>query len=223
MGHYAVLRSPEDEDRPLEDALPLCPLQQHVLWEHGARVLAKMTPYLRLCKHRTEPRVHDLVRDRPLAHPTPVNGKRLKGRSRSGWKAALTHHRPQREVGVGAHRPAMSAKRQGQNHAAVVRTQVGDHVVPQRPVHRQPVQEYDDRAAPPVSSYLIVPADSSTSGMAHLPCLLIPPDRSNPRPLRMPSLQGATLLFQDAGAWLILHDGSYTAEHWVQKISEQVS
>ena len=41
----------------------------------------------------------------------------------------------------------MPAQRQGWHHAAVVRSQVGDHVAPQRAVHTDPVQQDEQFAA----------------------------------------------------------------------------
>src|SRR5215216_3650234 len=198
--HDAILRSPHDEDGSLEGALALRPFEQHVLRWHGARVLAKVAPYLPPREHGAEPRVHDLVRDRALAHPAPrerqapqgAQPERLEGGVDPAWhlrcepcrfsretrrvvveglardehessdplRASLgdeqlrpapvvaherhvaevqalqelghqPDHRAKREVGVGAHRPAMPTERQGRQDASVVRAQAGDDVAPQ--------------------------------------------------------------------------------------------
>src|SRR5829696_5155410 len=93
----------------------------------------------------------------------------------------------QRQVGVGAHGPAMAAERQGWDHALVVLMQVCDHVTPQRAVYGQPVQEYHDRAASPGVFVLYGPRRQSHIGHGVPPSFAIPTDGSSARSERLPS------------------------------------
>ena len=51
----------------------------------------------------------------------------------------------QRQVGSGIHGMTVRPERQGRRHAAVAGGQAGDHLVPQRGVHHQPVQQHEHR------------------------------------------------------------------------------
>ena len=62
---------------------------------------------------------------------------------------------------VGAHRVAVRPWRQRRRHASVIAGEVADHVVPEGGIHQEPVQQHKGRTVAAVSSYSIVPADSS--------------------------------------------------------------
>src|SRR2546428_7173876 len=67
--HHAVFGSPDDEYRPVERTDASCGVEK-IAPPGGACVLPEVAPDGTLRDRRAQPGIHDVIRDRPLAHPT---------------------------------------------------------------------------------------------------------------------------------------------------------
>jgi hypothetical protein len=129
------------ESRAIHEALTF--LIEHLPSHFHLVIATRADPPLPLARLRARGELNDL-------RPAPVVPDQ--GNSAQVQLLQELRHQPdhpaEREVGVGFHQTAMSAKRQRGYHAAVIVAQLGDHVAPQRAVHGDPVEQDEHGAVP---------------------------------------------------------------------------